>query len=137
MLWKGADEDVPPGTIGTVSAVHDDGDVEVRYRSYLLLCLPRPPSLPNSSAGTGGRGGTAWEPVLSVWIRAETPNTCPKPPLTGPFCGAHQVRFPPPAGVALVPGSYWRTYTFAPDRLLRASALWLEQHAGLHAGTSV
>ena len=29
--WKGADEDVPRGTVGTVVALHEDGDVEVSF----------------------------------------------------------------------------------------------------------
>ena len=29
--WKGADKDVPRGTVGTVVAIHDDGDVEVSF----------------------------------------------------------------------------------------------------------
>jgi Ca2+-binding EF-hand superfamily protein len=31
VTWKGSDEDVPVGTVGTVSMVHDDGDVEVEF----------------------------------------------------------------------------------------------------------
>jgi len=33
VCWKGEDEDVPKGTIGKVLCCHDDGDVEVLFRS--------------------------------------------------------------------------------------------------------
>jgi hypothetical protein len=33
VTWKGSDEDVPNGTVGTVVIVHSDGDVEVKFHN--------------------------------------------------------------------------------------------------------
>jgi len=33
VCWRGADEDIPRGTVGKVLCCHDDGDVEVLFRS--------------------------------------------------------------------------------------------------------
>jgi len=33
VTWKGSDDDVPPGTLGKVEAIYEDGDVEVSFPS--------------------------------------------------------------------------------------------------------
>lgn len=69
VTWKGEDEDLPRGTLGTVHVIHDDGDVEalfvVRGEEQIFtfaahrLNLVSSVSSSSSSSSSGGDGSSA------------------------------------------------------------------------------
>jgi len=62
VTWKGEDEDLPRGTLGTVHLLHDDGDVEAVFmvrgeEQVFTFAAHRLNLVSSSSAGSNGSGG--------------------------------------------------------------------------------